>query len=128
LIVHLDTSALVDALCGPFRSLPQLHAIVAAGDRTAISSPVLYEWLRGPRRDAELRVQEQLLPASEAVPFDTDAARTAAAVYRSLRRSRGREVDIMIAACAIEHDAVLWTLNPEDFDDVPGLRLYRPAG
>ena len=30
---------------------------------------------------------------------------------------------LAIAACAIEHDAVLWTANTKDFDDIPGLRL-----
>ena len=37
---------------------------------------------------------------------------------------RGREIDLAIAACAIEQNAILWTLNPEDFHDVPGLTLY----
>jgi predicted nucleic acid-binding protein len=33
----------------------------------------------------------------------------------------------MIAACAIVRGAALWTLNPRDFDDIPGLKLYRLA-
>jgi predicted nucleic acid-binding protein len=33
-------------------------------------------------------------------------------------------VVIAIAACAIEHDAALWALNPADFGDIPGLKLY----
>jgi predicted nucleic acid-binding protein len=32
-------------------------------------------------------------------------------------------VDLAIAACAIVHGAALWTLNPQDFKDVPGLEL-----
>jgi len=41
--------------------------------------------------------------------------------------ARGREVDLAMASCAICGDARLWTLNVDDFDDVPGLELYRPA-
>jgi predicted nucleic acid-binding protein len=40
-----------------------------------------------------------------------------------VRRPRGREIDLAIAATAIVHDAALWTLNPRDFADVPRLRL-----
>ena len=35
----------------------------------------------------------------------------------------GREMDIAIAACAIVNAASLWTLNPGDFPDIPGLTL-----
>jgi predicted nucleic acid-binding protein len=31
---------------------------------------------------------------------------------------------LAIAACAIEHGARLWTLNPKDFRDIAGLVLY----
>jgi len=58
---------------------------------------VLYEWLRGPRLPQELAVQEAVLPAQGALPFGAEEARTAAA---------------------------LWTLDPDDFRDIPGLRLF----
>jgi predicted nucleic acid-binding protein len=44
-----------------------------------------------------------------------------------MRRARTREVDTAIAACALVHDARLWTLNPADFQDVPGIQLYTPG-
>ena len=47
MIVHIDTSALIDALTGPRRSLPGLTGIVEDGHRVAISSIVLFEWLAG---------------------------------------------------------------------------------
>ena len=53
-------------------------------------------------------------------------ATTAADLHAAVRRPRGRELDLAIAACAITHDARLWTLNVEDFEDfndVPGLGL-----
>jgi predicted nucleic acid-binding protein len=40
-----------------------------------------------------------------------------------MKRARGREVDIAIAACAVVHNARLWTLNPSDFKDIPNLKL-----
>lgn len=86
---------------------------------------VLYEWLRGPRTARELTDQEKLFPSAAAVVFDSEDAALSANLYRKLRRARSREIDIAIAACAIRHEAKLWTLNPDDFADIPGLRLYR---
>jgi predicted nucleic acid-binding protein len=125
LIVHLDTSVLVDAFSKPYRSRLALRSLIVAEHRIAISTPVLYEWLRGPRLESEKADQEAALPASGAFEFDHSCAQTAARLYRMLKRGRGREMDIMIAACAIEHAAALWTLNPKDFEDIPGLTLYR---
>jgi predicted nucleic acid-binding protein len=123
MIVHIDTSALIDALTGPRRSLPRLTSLVAEGHRVAISTLVLFEWLRGPRVRAEVAAQEALLPGDEAVPFSSEDARAAASLYLKLSRPRGREIDLAIAACALGQGAALWTLNPADFEDVPGLRL-----
>jgi predicted nucleic acid-binding protein len=125
LIVHLDTSILVDAFSKPFRSQRALRALIVTEHRSAISTPVLYEWLRGPRLETEKADLEAFFPSVEAVQFDHACAETAARVYRRVKRARGREMDIAIAACAIEHGAALWTLNPEDFQDIPGLTLYR---
>ncbi len=58
------------------------------------------------------------------IDFGPEEALRAANLYRQLRRTRGREIDLAIAACALAWDAPLWTLNGEDFRDVPGLRLY----
>ncbi len=124
--VHIDTSVVIDAFSSPYRSRPALRALIAAGHRPAVSTPVLYEWLRGPRHEAEMRDQEAVLPVAMALPFDASCAETAARLYRAIRRPRGREMDVAIAACAIEHGAALWTLNTEDFDGLPDLRLYRP--
>lgn len=123
MIVHLDTSALIAALSGPRDAFDDLHALVEQGHRLNMSSPVLYEWLRGPRTTQELDAQEQLLPSAAIVPFDAEASARAAMIYSGLGRSRGRASDIAIAACALLHEAVIWTLNEEDFRDVPGLEF-----
>jgi predicted nucleic acid-binding protein len=121
--IHLDTSALVEALTGPRVAADRLYAFVDQHHRLRISSIVLYEWLRGPRTAGELRVQEDLFPREQAVLFDAEAAARAAALYTRLPRPRGRDLDLAIAACAVVDEAALWTLNPKDFSDVPGLEL-----
>jgi predicted nucleic acid-binding protein len=125
-VIHLDTSVLVDALTGPRRSAPTLRDVLARGERIAIATLVLYEWLRGPRRDVELEHQEALLPAAEALPFGAREASQAAQLYRTVPRARQREFDLAVAACAMADGARLWTLNLQDFGDIPGLALFEP--
>ena len=121
--IHLDTSALVDALTGPRRSLDPLIALVEQGHRLSLSAIVLYEWLRGPRTRDELVVQEDLFPRERALPFGAEQAAIAARLYAKVRRPRGREIDLAVAACALHDGAALWTLNRSDFRDLPGLTL-----
>ncbi|MEQ8329842.1 MAG: type II toxin-antitoxin system VapC family toxin [Longimicrobiales bacterium] len=123
-MIVVDTSALVESLGAGGRLRGELRRAIEAGERLALPTLVLYEWLRGPRVDAELRAQEALMPAARALPFGPEEASATAELYRELPRSRGRSVDLAIAACALTWDAALWTLNPDDFADVPGLRLW----
>jgi predicted nucleic acid-binding protein len=51
----------------------------------------------------------------------------AANLYGKVARSGGRELDLAIAACALAQDARLWTLNIEDFADIPGLEVSLPG-
>ena len=95
--VHVDTSALVDALTGPRRSLDVLIGLTEEGHRLSISAIVLYEWLRGPRTRAELAVQEDLFPQKRAVPFGPEQAAVAARLYGVVKRPRGREIDLAVA-------------------------------
>lgn len=123
MLIHLDTSFLIDALVGPRRKGKQLRTWFERGEIVTLSSPVLYEWLRGPRTPEEMEDQERLFPVADTVPVDGAVSALAARLYRAVRSPRGREIDLLIAACAIEHGAALATLNPRDFDDVPGLDL-----
>jgi len=88
-----------------------------------LPSLVLYEWLRGPRLPEELAAQEALFPSDSAIPFGSAEAALSANLYKSVRRPRGRDIDLAIAACAISRQAELWTLNSSDFSDIPGLQL-----
>jgi predicted nucleic acid-binding protein len=122
MIVHLDTSVLISGIGGPLA--PALRQAIAERHRLQLSTLVLYEWLRGPRTEAELELQDALFPSEEAIAFGASEAHRAAVLYSSVKRSRGREIDLAIAACAIEHGAALWTSNARNFSDLPGLRLF----
>jgi predicted nucleic acid-binding protein len=125
-VILLDTSVLVDALTGRRQSAAALAGAIGRGERIGLSTLALYEWLRGPRIERELSDQEELLPSNAALPFGAIEAVIAAGLYRRVTRARQRERDLAIAAVAIGHDAMLWTLDLDDFRDIPGLRLYTP--
>lgn len=125
-MIFLDTSILIDSFTADQRGAPALRRAVESGERLALSTLVIYEWMRGPRIPPEVALQEALFPSEGAISFEPEDALLSARLYRSVRRPRGREIDLAIAACAINREAQLWTLNPTDFADIPGLKLYRP--
>lgn len=124
-MIVVDTSALIDCFTGKRAAFPRLREFVHRGDRIALPAIVLYEWWRGPRSNEELRTQELVLPSGHAIPFGLDEAAISARLYRSVKRGRGREMDLAIAACAISWNAELWTINRKDFADIPDLRLVK---
>lgn len=124
MLIHLDTSVLVDAFSGRRRGLPGVRAATAHGDVITFSTLVLYEWLRGPRVKTETAAVSQFFEMEELPIFGTREARRAASLFGRVKGARRRQADLAIAACAIEHGAQFWTLNHADFADVPGLTLY----
>lgn len=100
-----------------------LRDAIADGERLAVPTLVLYEWLRGPRVAGELAAQEALFPSDQALDFGAEEAAIAARLYREFPSPRGREIDLAIAASALVWRSPIWTLNRTDFADVPGLKL-----
>jgi predicted nucleic acid-binding protein len=124
MLIHLDTSVLVDAFAGERRSLAGLRAATVKGDVVNFSVIVLYEWLRGPRTDSEKHAVDGFFELDDVAAFGRREAERAANLYSRVKRARQRQADLAIAACAIERSACLWTLNRSDFADIPGLTLY----
>lgn len=124
-MIHLDTSVLIEVFDGKKALAPRLRQLLNAGERISYSSMVLFEWRRGPRILEQIEAQEALFPSSDAIAFGPEEAILAADIYKKIKRPRGREIDIAVAACAIVYDALLWTVNDADFKDIPGLRLLQ---
>ena len=114
-------------MAGSQNSASALRRAFEQGELILVPALVLYEWLRGPRSRDEIAAMEALFPVKTIVVFGHEEAIISARLYRSVSRPRGREMDLAIAACAIARDAELWTLNPADFKDIPGLRQHPAA-
>ena len=127
MLIHLDTSVLVDAFTGTKRALSHLAAATSDGHVITFCAVVQYEWLRGPRSREEDDAVRRFFGDGLVVGFGSREAQTAAALFKQVKRARQRQADLTIAACALEHNARLWTLNVSDFVDVPGLMLYQPV-
>lgn len=123
-MILLDTSVLIDAFSDPDRLDETLTAATGRGELLSLCSPVLYEWRRGARTEAELASQEAFFPIDAVWPFGAAEAVVAADLYQRLPRGRRREMDLAIAACALARGARLWTLNSDDFSDIPELALF----
>lgn len=123
-MILLDTSVLIDSFTAGRREGSGLRRTIERGERLALPVLVLYEWLRGPRLPEEVALQEELIPREYVIPFEAEDAALSAKLYRAVKRPRGREIDLAIAACAIHRKIPLWTTNRADFADIPGLNLY----
>jgi predicted nucleic acid-binding protein len=128
MLIHVDTSVLVDAFTGTRRSLAPLESATIKGEVLTFCSIVLFEWLRGPRTEHEIETVNVFFETDRLATFGERDAKAAAALSRQVQRGRRRQADLAIAACAIADGAALWTLNAADFEDIPGLRLYQPPG
>jgi len=82
------------------------------------------EFLCGPLEPDELTLAERIVV--ERIEYTEHDARRAAEWFNTTGRRRGSLADCMIAACAAERDAVLATLNRQDFECFAelGLRLH----
>lgn len=123
-MILLDTSALIDSFTADQRAFPAFRRTLERGERLIMPALVLFEWLRGPRLPEEIALQEEMIPREYVIPFEAGDAALSTRLYGAVKRPRGREIDLAIAACAINRGVPIWTTNRADFADIPGLKLY----
>lgn len=79
---------------------------------------------RDPSQTAVRRARvDAILQAIPTLTFDEDAAEAYRGIVEAVGFSRRKILDRMIAAQALTHRAILITMNPADFTDVPGLQI-----
>jgi predicted nucleic acid-binding protein len=119
---HLDTSVAIDHLRRRPEATLLLDSLFERGEEIAASELVRFEVLAG-AREGELDATERFLSILDWVHVDEDVARVGAALatlYRPAHSGIG-DVDYLIAATALEHDADLLTTNVRHFPMLPGL-------
>ena len=123
----LDTQACVSILRGHPAALARMasHRPSDLGV-SMVTGFELYSGVEACRFPAKERARVELFLAPLIlVPFDQEAARTAANVRQKLEK-QGRRIgpyDLLIAGQAITLDVILVTHNLREFGRVPGLRL-----
>lgn len=70
---------------------------------------------------AEERTVDAVVAKVPVLPITASIARQAGILART--RARGVRTDLLIAATALAHDAILITNNPRDFKKIVGLKL-----
>jgi predicted nucleic acid-binding protein len=110
----LDTSVLISGLAEPLDAEVAISAVSLAelhfGVLVAKTAQIRAERLR---RVASIERAFEPLPVTDAVARTYGAL--AAAVAAAGRQPPSRSLDLLIAATAATHEAVLYTRNPKDF-------------
>jgi len=130
----LDANPIIRSLNGDPDTISLLVTLARqSGDPLCVSTVTQMEVWEGVHRATDPATMEREYETFFAdltiLPFDSDVAKRAAKLRYDLRqqsiRTRERAIDLQVAATALFHGLELVTYNTQDFDDIPGLSLYR---
>lgn len=124
----LDTNWALDALKGRAAAIDPLDRLLGGG--VSVSRITIAELYEGAfhtvNPDASLRSLRGFLRAYQVLEV-TDAVAEEFAELRAYLRRRGErleDLDLFIAATALQHNLTLLTFDRRHFDRVPHLRIY----
>lgn len=104
-----------------FRKIPRRVIALCS----IVKAELFYGAFHSQRVDANLKLLQGLFEPLTSLPFDDRCAEVAGRIRADLR-AKGTPIggnDLLIAATALAHDAVLVTHNTREFSRVSGLRL-----
>ncbi|MGH2365182.1 MAG: type II toxin-antitoxin system VapC family toxin [Chloroflexota bacterium] len=126
----LDSDWIIDVLAGIPSAVEVLDGLVDDGAAISlISVGELFEGAFGfPDPDSHLSRFRQFIAGYDLLGFSERVMERFARIRNDLRR-RGQlipDMDLLIAATAIEHALTLLTRNIRHFSRIPELQIYRP--
>ena len=125
-MILVDTSVWVDFFSlSPSRAGTELRRMIAEAEPFALSGLIVSEILQGLRRDVD-EIERHLSQWDMIEPLGFSTYREAAAIFR-IARARGfslTTVDTLIAAIALDHHAILFTVD-RDFSRIARITRLR---
>lgn len=125
---YLDSDICIELMKG---RLPYAYDLMSKSDPSLFAIPAIVEAelrtgaAKSDHPQKNLALLERFLAPFERVPFTSECAATYA-VIRSQLESEGRKIgpnDLLIAATALTHGAVLVSNNTREFSRIPTLHL-----
>ena len=125
----IDTDWVIDVLNDIPAAIDVITRLSGSGlGISLVTYGELYQGIHLARdRDAALRTLQEFLIGVEIIPLTLEIMERFAIVRARLSRPHRQQIgdmDLLIAATAIEHDLILLTRNIKDFQLVPDLRIY----
>lgn len=128
-MVIADTSAWIAFQTKPDSEFGRQFDALLAGDEIVMVGPVLAELLQGARSESDFSFFAERLGALAFLEADQATWIKAGELNYKLR-ARGRIIpmaDLIVTALAIQHGIPVYT-SAKDYQEVPGLQIYEPAG
>lgn len=126
----VDTDWVIDALADISTAMAPLRRLAPDGIAVSmVSFGELYDGAYGSRVPRMEIARIQLFLSSYPIINLSDAIMGEFARTRTLLRSQGMlipDMDLLIAATAVEHNLTLLTRNVRHFQRIPGLMRYQP--
>ena len=125
-MILLDTNVVVAFLNGNKSVLKRIQVEI---DKISLSALVVAELDYGAKVSQKfienIEKLYRLVDIVQVVPFDIECAKAFGTIksrFRTLGKPTG-EVDALIAATALAHEAILVTTNKKHFENIEGLKL-----
>ena len=124
----LDTNVITAILKNEAPVLQHLRAAIGRGDEITLNAMSFFEVRRGlslPKFANKYARFQALVQEHDVLELDLPAMEEAAILYQHLQTTGTplEDADLLIAATALRHDAVLVTRNTKHFARIPNLRL-----
>ncbi len=126
-VLLLDTNVWIALARGEAAVINRVHQLDATKvvSCTIVRAELLYGARKSQRVYENLEGMTDLLAPFQSLPFD-DRAAEHYGILRAVLERAGTPIganDMLIAAIALAHDAVVVTANTREFDRVPGLKV-----
>ena len=127
-MVIADTSAWIAYQTKPDSKFGRQFDSLLAGDEIVMVGPVLAELLQGAGSESEFSFFAERLGALAFLDADQDTWIRAGELNYQLR-VQGKIIsmaDLIVSALAVQHGIPVYT-KTRDYQEVPGLQIYKPA-